>query len=83
MSSWDEINKAMLDPSRKFHRKKFVKSINDRLEHLNLQEQASTVFHYPSNEQIERIDEMITSILKNAATRVEGMKRNIPYSREK
>ena len=83
MSSWDEINKVMLNPSRKSHREKFVQSIEDQLEHLNLEAQMSKVFHHPSNEQIEKIDETITSILNNATNSVEGMRRNIPFSPEK
>ena len=61
------MSKAMLNPSRRPHREKCLKSIEDQLEHLNLEEQVSSTFHHPSNEQIERIGETIISIL-NATT---------------
>ena len=67
---------------RKSHSEKLVQSIEDQLECLNLEVQIEKVFHHPSNEQIEKIDETITSILNTTTKIVEGMKRNIHFSQE-
>ena len=36
-----------------------------------------------NHEDIERIDNLITRILNTARKKVEGIKRNIPFSKEK
>ena len=37
----------------------------------------------PTNQQIERIDEIITLVLNEATLKVEGLKHRIPYSKKK
>ena len=37
----------------------------------------------PTHQQIEYIDQLITTILNKATKKVEGQRRNIPYSKEK
>ena len=39
--------------------------------------------NFPSNEQIEQVDKVITSLLMNATKSVQGIKRNIPFLKEK
>ena len=73
----------ILNPSRKSHREKFVQSIENQLECMDLEVQIAKMFHHLSNEQIEKTDETITRILNTATKRVEGIKRNIPFSQEK
>ena len=38
---------------------------------------------HPANMQIERINEIITLVLQKAVKYMQGMRRNIPYSKKK
>ena len=73
----------MLNPARRSHREKIVEKLQDQLNVYQLEEELEQMKITTTNEQIEQFDELITRML-NAATRsVEGMKRNIPFSKEK
>ena len=50
LSSWDEINRVMLNPSRQSHRNKFVESVDYQLQHLNLKNMIMSIMNFLSNE---------------------------------
>ena len=83
LSGWDEINRVMLNPSRRSHRIKFTQSLDEQLQKLNIENIISSMIDFPTNEQIKRVDEIITSVLVTATKTIQGMKRNIPFSHEK
>ena len=81
ISEWDQINRVVLSLSYRSHRNKFNQSLSDQLQYINLENMILDIIDHPTNEQIERIDKMITSVLTNAVKSVRGMKRNIPFSK--
>ena len=83
LSSWDEINRVMLNPLRRSHRIKFTQSLDEQLQKLNIENIISSMIDFPTNEQIERVDEMIISVLVTTTKKIQGMKRNIPFSHKK
>jgi hypothetical protein len=38
---------------------------------------------HPTNSQMERIDKMITLVLQKLVKCIQGMRRNIPFSKQK
>jgi len=82
-SSWDHINKIMLNLARRSYRKKFVEILEDQLNVYQLEDELEQMKITTSYEQLEHFDELITRILNTATKSVEGMKRNIPFSKEK
>ena len=51
------------------------------MEYANLKIVILNLTDHPTNKQIERIDEIITSVLINAVKSTQGMKRNILFSK--
>ena len=82
MSSWDDVNHTTLNPSKKSHRIKFVNELEDQLDRHQI-ENIIENNPEPTHEQIEYIDNLITTMLNKAIRKVEGQRRNIPYSKEK
>lgn len=80
---WDEVNKVILNPSRRSHREIFVTEIERQLEIYLLENELERMNRDCLNEEIEKIDELITQIFREATKKVEGIRRNIPYSHEK
>ena len=81
-SQWNEINHVMLDPAKKSHRMKFIEELEYQLD-LHQIESLIENFPNPTHQQIETLDEIITLVLNKATTKVEGQKRNMPYSTDK
>jgi len=73
----------MLNLSRRSYREKFVKELEYQIDIFQVENNIDTVKHRLTYEDIERIDRNITSILQKATKKVEGMRRNIPFSHEK
>ena len=71
----------MLNSSRQSYREKFAKELDEQLNIYNIEE----IIQKPSlrHQEIEQIDELITKILNVSQKKVEGLSRNILYSKEK
>ena len=82
-SSWDQINKVMLNPSRRSHREKFVVTLENQLNIYQLEDELEQMKITTTHGQMEQYDNIITRILNVATKSVEGMKRNVPFSKEK
>jgi len=80
-SSWDTINKVVLNPSRKSYRSIFFEELESQLNIYDIEGilEKSTVTY----KEIEKIDNLITKVLNAATNKVEGQSRNIPYTKEK
>ena len=72
----------MLNLSKKSHCEKFLEELEEQIERHQL-ESMITKYQRPTHQQIEHIDKLITIILNAATKKVEGQRRNIPYSKEK
>jgi len=81
LSSWNRINKAVLNLSRESHRATFYEELVNQLNIYNIEE--SLMKTSLSNQEIENIDEVVTRMLNEARKKVEGQLCNIPYSDEK
>ena len=81
-SQWNEINHVMLDPAKKSHRMRFIEELEYQLD-LHQIESLIENFPNPTHQQIETMDEIIALVLNKATKKVEGQKRNTPYSMEK
>jgi len=73
----------MLNPSRRSHREKFVEVIEEQLNIYYLENDIEQMKMHTTRHQMEQIDEILTRIFIVALKKVEGMKRNVPYSKEK
>ena len=70
----------MLNPVRQSYQEKFVEVLKEQLDVFPIKNVLYTVRHRPIYQDLERIDNTITTILNNIRKKVEGIKRNIPYS---
>ena len=82
-NEWDKINHVILNPARRSHRQAFVEAIEEQLNIYPIEEDLHEMEYITTRQQIETIDQTISKILEVARKKVEGMKRNIPYSNEK
>jgi len=82
-STWDHINRVMLNPSRRSHKEKFTEIIDEQMNIYDLDDKLEELQQNPLHEHIEIIDETITKIFNIARRKIEGMKRGIPYTTEK
>jgi len=82
-NEWDKINKVLLNPARRTHRERFVEAVEDQLQLYSLEEDLNEMSYETTRNKIEVVDEIISRVLETARKKVEGMKRNIPFSREK
>ena len=73
----------MLNPARLSHRNKFVDSIEEKLKTCNVEQGLMSIENNPLNHVMEQVDKLITRILNTARKKVEGMRRNMPHSKEK
>ena len=73
----------MLNPSRRSHREKFVEGIEEQLNIYYLENDIEQMKMHTTRHQMEQIDEILTRIFTVALKKVEGMKRTVPYSKEK
>ena len=80
---WDEVNKTILNPSRRSHREKFIKEVERQLNIYQIEIDLERMSTDCLNEEIEKIDNLITQIFRDATRKVEGIKRRIPYSHQK
>ena len=82
-SSWDHINKVMLNPSKRSHRERFVETLENQLNTCQLEDELARMKITITHGQMEHFDEIITRMLNAATKSVEGMRRNVPFSKEK
>ena len=83
-SKWDQINNRMLNPSRRSHWKKFAEELEELLQRYYIEDMLDRVsYELVIREELELIDEAITSVLIKATKKVQGLSRNIPYSKMK
>ena len=82
-SSWDHTNKVMLNPLRRSHREKFEETLEHQLSMCQLEEELEQMKITTTFDQIEKFDKLATRILNAATKSVEGIKRNVPHSKEK
>ena len=83
VGEWDNINKVMLNPARRSHRKLFVKLLEEQLNMYLLENDLYLMEVSCLNQEIEQVDQTIMDILNTATKKIEGMRRTIPYSQEK
>ena len=81
-SLWNQVNRTILNPSRQSHRTIFYEELKDQMNIYNVEESLANPSTL-SYQQIEHIDNVVTTMLNQARKKVEGMKRNISYSQEK
>ena len=82
-SQWDNINRVMLNPSKRSHRETFVEVLEEQLNIYQLENDIEQMKVHTTRYQMEQVDEIITRIFTTALKKVEGMKRTVPYSNEK
>ena len=80
---WDQVKKVILNPCRRSHREIFTTEIERQLEIYQLEDELERMDRDCANKDIETIDNLITKMLNEATRKVEGIKRNIPYSHKK
>ena len=83
LSEWDSINKVVLNPVKRSHRKWFIEELENQLQIYNVENDLDRLEITYSNEEIEMVDELITRMLNVSTKKVEGIKRTVPYSKEK
>jgi len=69
-STWNNINKSILNPSRKSHRAIFLEELEQQLNTYDIEQYLSKPSH--TYQEIENIDELITRVLNAARVKVEG-----------
>ena len=83
MCEWDNINKVTLNPSGRSHKEKFIDELEHQMQMHNVEDDLSRMENSFSNQEIKTIDEVITRMFTVATKKVEGIKRNDPWSKEK
>ena len=73
----------MLNPSKRSHRETFIKELEKQLENHNIENELQNMCLSTTCQQIEQIDILTTMMLDEATNRVEGVKRNTPFSFKK
>ena len=72
-----------MNPLRRSHRERFVQSLEEQLSMYqienDLEQMKISITHY----YMEKIDKLLMRIFNVALRKVEGIKRNVPYSSEK
>ena len=81
----DNIGYPALDSSRISHRKQFIELVEKRLDIIPIEQYIEEYQQLDnnSNNQLQKIDDMITTLFNYARKKIEGRKRGIPYSQEK
>ena len=83
-SKYDINDNVTLDSTKRSHRWKFQEKVDEYIDQLNLLDIVTEKCNQSITEQeIERLDETIGFVLDSARKYVEGMKRNVPYSKKK
>ena len=83
-SSWNQINKLLLDPGKRSHREKFEELIEKTLDSMDIEGNLVKLIEGSSSkQQLEIIDKDITYTLNKVCKKIEGPRRGIPYSKEK
>jgi len=83
MNEWDNINHVILNPARRSHRERFVEVVEELLQIYPIEDDLMDMEYDTTRQRIENVDQVISKILDGARKKVEGMKRNIPFSQEK
>ena len=73
----------MLNPAKRSHREKFKEKLEEQLKIYNIERELVIAQEKPTYQDVERIDELIMRVLNFTRKKVEGNKRNIPFSKEK
>ena len=83
-SSWDQINKSLLDPEKRSHREKFEELIEKTLDSMDIEGNLVKLIKGSSlKQQLEMIDKDITYALNKVRKKIKGSQRGIPYLKEK
>ena len=83
-SSWDQIEKRMLDPNKRSYKKKFDKIIEKLLDTIPIEIVFDKIIEYGiTNKRLEQLDKDITFLLKKIRKKIEEQNRKIPYLKEK
>jgi len=80
---WDKINCSSLDPGRRLYRIKFIQIIEEILNKINIELQIERARELPTKQQLENIDQNISHALNKVYKIIEGLRRGVPYSKEK
>ena len=83
MEQWDQVNRVIINPSRKSYRETFLEELDDQLATHQIENTLNEMMISATHQQLEAIDELIKRILNTATRKIEGMKRNTPHSKEK
>jgi len=73
----------MLNPSQRSHHEKFRKVLDEQLDIYNIENEINAIHDYPTQHEMERINKLIIRVLNISQKKVEGINRNIPFSKEK
>jgi len=83
-SKYDTNNHVRLNPTKRSHRLKFQEKLEEYIDQLNLVKVVSSKCNRSiTNQELERLDEIITFVLNLARKYVKGHKRNVPYTQKK
>ena len=83
-SEWDNINRCIIDPNRWSHREKFkaiVEKILDRIPIETIIEEIEQTISI--REYLEQLDKDLIYILQIISKKIEGLRRAVPFSKEK
>ena len=73
----------MLCPARMSHRDKFIYSIEEQLKTSNIEQDLINMENNLLNHEMEQVDMLITRTANPERKKMEGMRHNVPCSKEK
>ena len=83
-STWDNINKSILDPGKYTYRKKFGQLIDKNLDIMNIEKDLDRIYQeYATKQDLEALNKDITYMMNKVCKKIKGQRRGIPYSKEK
>jgi hypothetical protein len=83
-STYDKSESRKLNPNNRRHREKFKEVLEQYIHQMGLLERAQRVCNdHATVRELNLLDDAITYVLSEARRQVEGIQRNVPYSKEK
>ena len=83
-SAYDKSESRKLNLGNRKHRKQFKETLQQYVTQTKLLEKTEEICRgYPTQDEMNVVDELITYVLNAARKRVEGIVRNVPYSKMK
>ena len=83
-STYDRIETRRLNPANRKHRIEFKETLETYLTQMKVLERANAICtNRVTAQEMNELDDMITYVLTVARKKVEGNKRNVPYSKLK